>query len=54
MYKKLLEVAKVGLNDGPPYGAGYAGWLRINLATSRAILTEALERIERCLRAAMD
>ena len=54
MYKQLLEVAKVGLNDGPPYGSGYAGWLRINLATSRPILSEALERIERCLRASQD
>ena len=54
MYKHLLEVAKVGLNDGPPYGAGYAGWLRINLATSRAILGEALSRIERCLRSPAD
>jgi cysteine-S-conjugate beta-lyase len=50
MHKTLLENAKVGLNDGPPYGAGYAGWLRINFATSRAILQEALERIERCIR----
>lgn len=54
IYKHLLEVAKVGLNDGPPYGSGYVGWLRINLATSRPILSEALERIERCLRAAAD
>ena len=54
MYKQLLEVAKVGLNDGPPYGSGYAGWLRINVATSRPILSEALERIERCLRASQD
>jgi cystathionine beta-lyase len=37
------------LNDGPAYGTGYQGFLRINLATSRAILTEALERIERAL-----
>jgi cysteine-S-conjugate beta-lyase len=50
LYKILLEQAKVGLNDGPPYGAGNAGWLRLNFATSRAILHEALERIERCIR----
>ena len=54
LYKHFLEVAKVGLNDGPPYGTGYAGWLRINLATSRNILSEALERIERCLRSPQD
>ena len=45
----MLETAKVGLNDGPAYGTGYQGFLRINLATSRAILTEALERMERAL-----
>ncbi len=54
VHKFLLEEAKVGLNDGPPYGALYQGWLRINFATSRAILTEALERIERCIRARVD
>ncbi len=54
LQKTLLEEAKVGLNDGPPYGDGYAGWLRINLATSRAILIEALNRIETCIRAKVD
>lgn len=54
LFKILLEDAKVGLNDGPPYGAGNAGWLRVNFATSRAILQEALERIERCIRARVD
>jgi cysteine-S-conjugate beta-lyase len=54
LHKTLLEEAKVGLNDGPPYGDGYAGWLRINLATSRAILVEALGRIETCIRAKVD
>ena len=54
IYKILLEEAKVGLNDGPPYGAGYSGWLRINFATSRAILTEALTRIETCIRSKVD
>jgi cystathionine beta-lyase len=54
LFKTLLEDAKVALNDGPPYGTGYSGWLRINLATSRAILTEALTRIERRLRAGQD
>jgi cystathionine beta-lyase len=54
LFKTFLEVAKVALNDGPPYGEGYSGWLRINLATSRAILTDALTRIERCLRSSHD
>ena len=42
----LLEQAKVGLNDGPPFGAAYQGFVRLNFATTRAILTDALERIE--------
>jgi cysteine-S-conjugate beta-lyase len=54
MFKILLEEAKVGLNDGPPYGAAYSGWLRINFATSRAILEEALTRIETCIRSKVD
>jgi cysteine-S-conjugate beta-lyase len=54
IFKILLEEAKVGLNDGPPYGQGYSGWLRINFATSRAILTEALTRIETCIRQKVD
>jgi cysteine-S-conjugate beta-lyase len=50
LHKIFLEQAKVALNDGPPYGAGNAGWLRINFATSRAILQEALERIGRAVK----
>lgn len=45
----MLEDAKVGLNDGPPFGAEYQGFLRLNFATSRAILREALERMERAV-----
>ncbi|MER3483519.1 MAG: aminotransferase class I [Meiothermus sp.] len=45
VYKVMLERAKVGLNDGPPFGPGYQGFLRLNFATSRNILQEALERI---------
>lgn len=45
VYKLMLERAKVALNDGPPFGPGYQGFLRLNFATSRNILREALERI---------
>ena len=45
IYKFLLNDAKVALNDGPAFGPGYQGFVRLNFATSRAILTEALERI---------
>lgn len=43
----LLERAKVGLNDGPPFGPDSAGFLRLNFATPRPVLREALERIAR-------
>jgi cysteine-S-conjugate beta-lyase len=52
--KFMLEEAKVGLNDGVSYGAGYQGFLRINLATSRPILLEALNRLERAVRKPLD
>lgn len=45
----LAERAKVGLNDGSDYGAGGAGFVRLNFATSREILSEALSRLERLL-----
>lgn len=45
LYTLLLKDAKVALGDGPMFGEGYRGFVRLNFATSRAILTEALERI---------
>ncbi|HEV7302337.1 MAG TPA: PatB family C-S lyase [Tepidisphaeraceae bacterium] len=45
IHKYLLETAKVALNDGPAFGPGYQGFVRLNFATSKAILSEALERI---------
>ncbi len=47
--ESLLESAKVGLNDGAAFGAGGEGFVRFNFATSRAILDEALTRLERVL-----
>jgi cysteine-S-conjugate beta-lyase len=52
--KFILEEAKVGLNNGADYGAGYQGFLRINLATSKAILLEALDRLEKAVRSRSD
>lgn len=45
-----LEKAKVAMNDGAWFGPTGAGFLRLNLATSRGILTEALERISKALK----
>jgi cystathionine beta-lyase len=46
----LLQEARVGLNDGPTFGPGGEGFVRLNFATNQDLLTEALQRIERALR----
>jgi len=48
-YRLFLEKAKVALSNGKAFGPGGDGFVRINLATSRAILTEALERMAKAL-----
>ncbi len=45
----LLERARVGLNSGPRFGRGGEGFARLNFATSRAILDQALDRIAAAL-----
>lgn len=50
----LLEEARVAVHNGPTFapdqqGAEYQGFVRLNFATSRALLTEALERLARAL-----
>jgi cystathionine beta-lyase len=46
----FLERAKVGLSDGPTFGKPGEGFVRLNFATSRAILTRALEQMAKALR----
>jgi len=41
----LLREARVAVNPGPTFGAPGAGHVRLNIATSPAILTEAVRRI---------
>lgn len=43
--KVFLEKSRVALNSGPSFGEGGAGHVRLNLATSSAILAEAVERM---------
>jgi cysteine-S-conjugate beta-lyase len=43
---RLVQQAKVALNEGPTFGTGLERNARLNLGTSRSILTEALHRIE--------
>lgn len=50
MHAFLLQEAQVALNDGPMFAPEaqkplYQGFVRLNFATSRALLTEALERM---------
>ncbi|MFN0092223.1 MAG: MalY/PatB family protein [Acidimicrobiales bacterium] len=45
----FLEKAKVALNDGADFGVHGQGFVRLNFATSRALLTEILERMEQAL-----
>lgn len=42
----MLEQAKVGLNDGAVFGEAGKGFMRMNIGCRRAVLEQALERIE--------
>lgn len=44
-HKFFLERAKVALNDGPDYGQGGEGFLRLNFGCPRSTLAEALARM---------
>lgn len=45
----LVQKAKVGLNQGTTFGSQGEGFARLNFATQRSVLLEALQRIERAL-----
>ena len=45
----FLERGRVGLSNGTSFGRPGAGFVRINFATSRTILTDALERMAKAL-----
>lgn len=42
---KLAYEAKVGFNDGMEYGEQCAGFMRMNIGTTRAVVKEALDRM---------
>lgn len=46
----FLKQAKVALNDGLTFGQSGEGFMRLNFGCSRAVLLEALGRIERAVR----
>jgi cystathionine beta-lyase len=45
----FLEHARVALSSGHVFGTGGAGHVRVNFATSKAIITEAISRMGRAL-----
>ncbi len=47
----FLRNAKVALSEGPRFGEAGAGFVRLNFATSRAILSRALEQMAKSVRA---
>jgi cysteine-S-conjugate beta-lyase len=48
--KAFLKRGRVALNRGLDFGTGGAGHVRLNLATSQAVLTEAVERMATVVR----
>jgi cystathionine beta-lyase len=49
-HRFFLERAKVALSDGPTFGPPGRGFVRLNFATSRALLTRALEQMAKALK----
>jgi cystathionine beta-lyase len=45
----FLDQARVALNSGHVFGTGGSGYVRLNFATSQAILHEALDRMARAV-----
>jgi cystathionine beta-lyase len=46
----LINEVKVGMNSGTMFGPGGDGFIRINFACPRSVLTEALERLEKAMK----
>jgi cystathionine beta-lyase len=47
--ERMIQKAGLALNDGPTFGPGGEGFQRMNLACPRAVLGQALERLEAAL-----
>ncbi len=48
--KRFLDEARVALSQGPTFGTGGDGFARVNLATTRSILEEAVSRMGKVAR----
>ena len=49
-YKFFLEKAKVALNDGSVFGEGFENFVRLNFASPRSMVAEALERMHKAIK----
>ena len=49
-HRRLIEEGGVALNPGTDYGEQGKGFFRFNIATNRARVSDALERIEKTVR----
>ena len=47
---RVFRQAGIAVNKGPTFGTGGAGWMRFNLATQRARVDEAVDRLTRAFR----
>jgi cystathionine beta-lyase len=45
----FVQEAKVGLNAGKTFGSGGSGFMRLNIASPRSVISEALSRITEAL-----
>ncbi|MCL3780306.1 pyridoxal phosphate-dependent aminotransferase [Prolixibacteraceae bacterium JC049] len=54
LHEFMLKKAKVGLNDGPKFGKGGEGYLRINLGCPQSVLKQALEQMASAVRSRVE
>lgn len=47
LQKRMVQDARLGLNPGTEFGPGGEGFMRLNFATSREVLSEALSRLHK-------
>ena len=50
----IIEKARLGLHDGPTFGAGGQGFQRMNIACPRQALRNALDRLKACAPQGLD
>jgi cystathionine beta-lyase len=47
----FVKLARVGMNPGTVFGQGGSGFMRLNIASPRSVIAEALARITQALKA---